>query len=70
MNALARAVYNLVTNKKKSYVAGTSDLSQLEREALIDLQALLHQHPRDLAALLAQGPSQKDWLSPLPSPRN
>lgn len=70
MNALAHAVYNLVTNKKKSYVAATSDLSQPEREALVDLQALLRQHPRDLAALLAQGPPQKDWLSPLPSPRD
>ena len=33
MNALARAVYDLVTNKKKSYVAATSDISRLEEES-------------------------------------
>ena len=66
MNALAHVVHDLVTGEQASCANVPSSLSRLEQEALADLQSLLRQSSRDLAAFLAQAQWPEPWLSPPP----
>ncbi len=63
MNALAYVVRDLVTGETATGVDVLPDLSSLEQAALEDLRSLLRLPPRDLAAILAQGQWQNEWLS-------
>jgi hypothetical protein len=66
MNALAHAVHDLVTGETATGVDVLPNLSSLEQTTLGDLRSLLRLPPRDLAAILAQGQWQNEWLSLTP----
>ncbi len=59
MNQLAHVVHDLVTGGDATHLP---HLSSLERAALADLLFLLRRPPRGLAAILAQGQWQNEWL--------
>jgi hypothetical protein len=63
MNQLAHVVHDLVTGETVTRIDALPNLSSLEQAALADLLFLLRRPPRDLAAILAQGQWQNEWLS-------
>jgi|GEM_PF-5622105 hypothetical protein len=62
MNALARAVYDIVVNHK-SFEAVSGDLSAQEQAILKEMRQTLSRNPEDLARLLATAPTQSEWWS-------
>ncbi len=65
MNELAHAVRALVANRDTACHPSLSNLSQLERTALKDLENLLSRCPQDLALKMSW---PEEWMSP-PSDR-